>query len=530
MHRDMDCGGKRSATPLWIGDRQAKALSPLRSASAVHTLRLAAFSQWWWEWSRCDHSARAERTAWRTKPARRSARRDGSQREPFHRVGKPRRLVLAAVSLVNGAGVSETRYDAIVIGGGPGGSAAATFLARAGRRALVLEKEVFPRFHVGESLLPYNHAVFAEMGVLPKLEAAGLTRKVGAQFHLGDGSRSLFLVFRNGRYTRHAEAFQVERSTFDHLLLQHARESGAEVREGWTVGRFDSDAHSASVTASGPEGKPETFRASFLIDASGRGNLTAIQQGLRQVHPRLKKLAVFGHFSGVALDSGEKAGDTVIVRLENKWFWIIPLSPQKVSVGVVMDKEEFAASQESPEALFTRLWRSSPPLSQRMQNAALLSTMHVTSDFSYRNRRLVGPRLLRVGDAAGFMDPIFSAGVYLAMHSGKLAAGVVMQALAAGHDGAALLRRYEKRVIHAMEVYWELVEGFYTTPFLEVFLEPRDRYGLASALTAVLAGELEAGWALRWRVRIFHWLVKLQGRRPFMPRIFIDGAAGSMKP
>src|ERR1044071_3729310 len=165
-------------------------------------------------------------------------------------------------------------YDALIIGGGPGGSSAAGFLARAGKRVLLLEKEIFPRFHVGESLLPYNRRIFEELGIWPKFEAAGFTKKWGAQFHLGNGSKSLSLVFRNGRFTQESLALQVERATFDHLLLKHARESGADVREGWTVLRASSNSEFAELQAAGPDGQKHTFRGAFLIDASGRSNMT----------------------------------------------------------------------------------------------------------------------------------------------------------------------------------------------------------------------------------------------------------------
>src|SRR5256886_1310661 len=286
--------------------------------------------------------------------------------------------------------MGETMYDGGEIGGGPGGSSAAAFLARGGRRVLVLEKEHFPRFHIGESLLPYNRRLFAEMGVLETLEKEGFPLKTGAQFHVGNGSKCLKLVFRNGHYTREATAFQVERARFDHLLLQHAQKSGSEVREGLAVTKFDNRTlDSVRVEARDGQDQTHTFHARFLIDASGRGNFTGNQQGIRLVHPHLKKLSFFGHFAGVRLDEGEARNDTIIVRLENKWFWIIPLPQGKVSVGCVMDQAEFAAMKKSPEQVFSGLVQSSAVMRERMKDARLLNTIQATSDFSYRNKRFV---------------------------------------------------------------------------------------------------------------------------------------------
>jgi FADH2-dependent halogenase len=414
-------------------------------------------------------------------------------------------------------------YDVLIIGCGPGGSSAATFLSRAGKRVLVLEKEIFPRFHIGESLLPANHTIFKEMGVMPKLLEAGFLRKLGARFELGDASLGATFIFGKGKFNKEPEAIHVERSRFDHVLMKHARSSGADVREGWTVQRFSTDAKGVTLEARSPENEVHSFRAAFLIDASGRGNVTGNQEGQRVIHPKHKKLAVFGQFANVNLPPVPDRTETIIVRLANKWFWIIPLSAEKTSVGLVIDKEEFARSEGTPEQIFQRWVEASPAVKERMAGASLVNAFQTTSDFSYYNRRFVGDRLLRVGDAAGFMDPIFSAGVFLAMWSGKLAAETISEAQKTGETCGRAFASYEKRVRRGLTFYWRVVENYYTTPFMELFLHPREHFDLASAVIAVLSGEVEGSWAMRWRVEYFFWLVKIQSRFQLVPKIQMAG-------
>jgi FADH2-dependent halogenase len=219
------------------------------------------------------------------------------------------------------------------------------------------------------------------------------------------------------------------------------------------------------------------------------------------------------------MDEGKKAGDILLVRMEKEWFWLIPLSPKKVSGGLVMDHAEFTRAKQTPAEIFTRIWQSSSEMRMRMKNAKQVSPIQVTGDFSYRNRRLASSRLIRVGDAAGFMDPVFSSGVYIAMYSGRLAARQILASLKAGDDGSQRFKSYEKAVCKAMDLYLEMIEAYYTQPFMELFMEPRDKFRLPDAMVAILAGELEGGWKLDWRRRLFFWLVKVHTKRPLVPGI-----------
>lgn len=418
-------------------------------------------------------------------------------------------------------GNEKPEWDVIIIGGGPAGSTSATMLAKAGRRVLVLEKEKFPRFHIGESLLPYNREVFDELGVWGKVSAAGFMVKRGAQFWMGDGSRHNRLDFSKGSFTEFPEAIQVERSRFDQILLDHSAECGAVVREQCLVAGHQVSADAVTVTYRDAEAREHSVSARFLIDASGLANLTANRASLRDYYQGHKKIAIFNHFTHVDMPQGDEFGDIVIVRRANSWFWLIPLTAERTSVGLVMDKGEFQSLGRSPREAFDDAVAATKAVSDRFAKAVAEMEPKVAVDFSYRNRSLVSPRVVRAGDAAGFIDPVFSSGVMLAMSSGRDAARVVDEALELGQPMTAAMKRYEKRSWKNVGLYWEFIGNFYQLHFAQLFFQPVNRHRMVCAVNAVLAGRTKLSFPIRWRLRLFFLLAWLNRRLPVAERIEI---------
>lgn len=413
---------------------------------------------------------------------------------------------------------TQVNWDVIVIGGGPAGSTAATTLAQAGRRVLVLEKAKFPRFHIGESLLPYNRKIFDELGVWEKVSTVGFTKKRAAQFVMGNGSRGNRLDFSKGAFTEFPEAMQVERAKFDDILLHHSRENGAEVREQSHVLEHRVEQNRVVLKYRSADGAEHEVAAPYLIDASGLGNFT----GSREYYAGHRKIAIFSHFEGVDMPTGEQEGDILIVRREKSWMWLIPLAGNQTSVGLVIDAADFKSLGMTPQEAFDDAVRSTPAVAKRFSRASMLEKPHVMADFSYKNERLVSPRVLRAGDASGFIDPMFSSGVLLAMTSGRQGARAIHQALETGKPLTNGMKRYEKDNRRRIAIYWEFIESFYQLHFTQLFFQPCNRWGLVCAVNAVLAGRTDLSFAVWWRLRLFFLLAWLNQRLPVAERIPIS--------
>jgi len=414
----------------------------------------------------------------------------------------------------------ESSYDAIIIGGGPGGSVAGTTLAQAGKRVLILERERFPRFHVGESLIPFGNEEMRALGLWPKLEKAGFMPKFGAEFVTGDSVGTIRILF--GRYlsSDYAQTFQVERSRFDQLLLDHAAEAGCEVWQETAVKTATVSEQGGKVTCV-RAGQPHELSARWIFDASGRDAFLGKQLQLPKTDLGLpKKFATFAHFKGVLRNDPPAQGHITIVRLDFGWFWMIPLDEEKTSIGLVQTLDHFRASGMKPEEFFEHIVATTPELQRRMGKATRASDFYFAGDYTYRHLQNAGPRWLLIGDAAGFIDPIFSSGVMLAIKSGHLAAKEVLAADQAGTPLSLKARdRYTREVGKMCKVFLNMIRMFYNNHSFEVFMTKCPYPAMEAAINNLVAGNTQLDWLLRIRVWAFYAICTLQRYFPIVPKL-----------
>jgi flavin-dependent dehydrogenase len=380
-----------------------------------------------------------------------------------------------------------TRCDVAVVGGGPAGSTVSAFLARAGLQVVCFEREHFPRFHVGESLLPASLPLFERLGVRQRLEAAGFQRKHGAVFVEESTRRKVTLNFRRGPFWED-HAYNVPRADFDRILLDHATKMGAVVREGAEVREVALHADGVRLTAHTSGGAVEEIEAAFLVDASGRDALVASRMGRRVPLPDLGKAALFAHYRGARRMTGRMEGHLQAYLLEQGWFWWIPFTGGLTSVGIVLHRRAFKDRAGSLEDLFEEMVAASPAVSSGLAGATRVTDVHPVANFSYRTEPAVGDRFVAIGDAVVFIDPVFSTGVYVAMQSAELASDVIVRAFRDGEFRAQRFDDYRRRVDRGTALFFEFIERYYDPAFLDVFFAPRPPAVLKDALTTIFAG------------------------------------------
>lgn len=420
--------------------------------------------------------------------------------------------------------------DVLIVGGGPAGSTAAAWLARAGRQVILLERDRFPRFHIGESLLASVNGALDEIGAAGLVREAGFPQKWGAAFSTHDGRVERFADFAIAPEIRQPQTWQVPRERFDDLLLRHAAGCGADVREEHRVVDIVIAARGVMVTCvNGQDGKagrnPDTLRARAVVDASGRAGLLARRFDLRIDEPTLANVAIFSHYAAVPRADGRRAGDIrVIARADAGWFWMIPISVDLMSVGVVLPQAAFKPmSHRPPEALLTQLIAGTPAVARLMAAAERRWPVRVERDFSYGTKAYAGDRWIAVGDAGSFLDPVFSTGVAIAMESGVEGARAIHAGLSRGDLSRRAFRAFERRQHARYRSFRRFVLGFYTTAFRDLFFSPDPPRHIFRAVVTVFAGGWRPSWTTRFWVAMFFISVRLQARFRFAPSLHLDG-------
>ena len=384
-----------------------------------------------------------------------------------------------------------SEYDAIIIGGGPAGSTAGALLAEKGRKVLILEKEKFPRYHVGESLMPFCYFTFERLGLVDALNERAYTKKHSVQFVTRDGKMSAPFYFFQHLDHPAATTWQVNRAEFDELMLDNARAKGAEVREETQVVDFIYEGERVvGVTAKTKGGQAYELRASVTVDASGRDALFQSKRRWRKRDPILNKIAIWTLFKGAKRDPGLDEGATTVAYLDDRgWFWNIPMKDDIVSSGIVAERDYLYKDTRDPAAIFKREIENNVWIKDHLSCGEQFGEYWVTGEYSYRSEHCADDGIVLIGDAFAFLDPVFSSGVFLALKSGEMAADAIDASLEKGNVSASAFSAYGEEMCSAIETMRSLVYAFYDNDFSFGKLI-RKNENLRGTLTDCLIGDL----------------------------------------
>jgi flavin-dependent dehydrogenase len=403
------------------------------------------------------------------------------------------------------------------MGGGPAGSTAATLLARAGHRVILLEKAHHPRFHIGESLLPMNLPLFERLGVLDQVRAMGVF-KPGADFEADNERGYNTFAFERAIGTSPPHAYQVWRQDLDEMLFEHARAAGADAREGHEAIAVEQPGPRRSVVeVRAGDGAAYRITARYVVDATGRDTFLASKKRLRRKNPQHQSAAVFGHFRGAEPRPGPDAGNISIYRFEHGWMWMIPLPQGVMSIGAVCRPDYLKQRKGRTVDFLLETLRRNAGLSKRIEHAELIGDeVRVTGNYSYDSTRMGGPGWVMVGDAFAFLDPVFSSGVYLAMSGAERAAQMVDIALREPDREARLLRKLEKRQRAGMARFAFFIYRFNGPIMDRIFRQPRNIWKIEQGVISMLAGDLFDSPVVLHRLRGFRVVYAITALRYFL--------------
>ncbi len=415
------------------------------------------------------------------------------QRSPVRAITmSPGSTFISPQTLMDLSQAAQSDWEVIVIGAGPAGATTAALLARTGHKVLVLEKEKFPRYHIGESMMPFCWFTLERLGLLGEMEKIGFQEKHSVQFVSADGVISKpFYFFENDEHPS-SVTWQVERKEFDQMLVNRAREDGADIREQHRVLDVIRSENGAvtGVIAEDASSTRHEFRAKIVVDASGRDCLVSSKNRWRKRDPQLNKVAIWTYFEGAMRDPGLDAGSTTVAYVPEKgWFWYIPMRNNLVSVGIVADRDYLYRDSRDPGEIFTREISENAWIKEHLSVGKAIGEYQVTGEYSYRSNFCAADGVVLVGDAFAFLDPVFSSGVFLALKSGELAADAIHGALESGDLPAAHFQQYGEELCVAIERMRKIVYAFYHPEFSFGKLVKRHP-DLRPTLTELLVGNL----------------------------------------